>query len=87
MTASPSSELLLESLNIACFNVMERKSKRKLTQPATTVNVVQSEDKPPNNCPAKETSSEFLSELKEFWSSVASLKNRIAEVGQIKETL
>ena len=88
-----SDELLLERLNVACANEAERRNKRKLSnqQSATSVSVVQSEDRSPAKCSVKETktgiSPELLTEIQELKTGVASLKGLSAEIAQIKETL
>lgn len=88
-----SDELLLEKLNIACANELERRNKKKFSvpQPATSVSVVQSEDTPSAKCPLREGKArvppELLTELAELKTGVAALKCLSAEIAQIKETL
>lgn len=93
LDSETSDEVLLEKLNIACANEIERRNKRQFNapQPATTVSVVQLEDTPSAKCPVKEAKAkipaELLTELAELKTGVASLKGLSAEIAQIKETL
>lgn len=93
LDSETSDEVLLEKLNVACANEIERRNKKRFnaTQPATTVSVVQSEDTPSAKCSAKEVKAkipaELLTELAELKTGVASLKGLSAEIAQIKETL
>lgn len=93
LDSETSDEVLLEKLNIACANEIERRNKRRFNspQPATTVSVVQLEDTPSAKCPVKEAKAkipaELLTELAELKTGVASLKGLSAEIAQIKETL
>lgn len=88
-----SDELLLERLNFACANEVERKNKKKqnASQPAATVNSVQSEGSRTAKGPVKEAAAkvppELLSELKELRTGVASLKTLSAEIAEIKEQI
>lgn len=62
-----------------------------ISKAATSVSVVQSEDKPPPKCPVKEAKArvppELLTEIQELKMGVAFLKGLTAEIAQIKETL
>ncbi|KAL1267688.1 hypothetical protein QQF64_033051 [Cirrhinus molitorella] len=87
-------ETLLEKLNIACANEVERQKKRKTSvQHATTiVHAVQSNGETTDKklCAVQsvpKSSSNVLTELKELRTDVASLKTLSAEIAHIRESL
>lgn len=60
-----SDDILLERLNIACTNEVERRNKKKLSTPqrATSASVAQSEDTSSAKCPMKEGKTKVPPEL------------------------
>lgn len=87
-------EALLEKLNIACANELERQKKKKTNvQHTSTVihSVTSSEEttdkKSSVTSSAPKPSSSVLSELKELRTDVASLKTLSAEIAHIRESL